>query len=440
MAKGDRGDVQKAVTQGTDYATSNLRNTQGVVNRQNLGFEQNYNRGVNNNLNDYDSMMNQYRSYLSGGPMGGQQPTSGAGNLYPRTAQAPAPGQSLVGGPHATNPNNASGIGTAVPRDAPPMGAPVGMTGSAPQGGQPGQMSAQQFIANYQAQNPEGHKQGKAGILKALQDAGYDASDYLYNGVSSGNEINLGGEKYKVLGGEGGPGSYWYQAGMDDSPGGGGGGLMNPLSGYSGFAQTGGFSPQDISNIRARAIAPIRGIYSAANADVDRQRKLQKGFSPNYTASKAKMAREQAYALSDKTTDAEAMIAGLVQSGKLAGLGGLQSGMLGAMQGQTGLYGTTPALASTFGNQVLGSTGQMLQGNQLANDIARLKMGGAQAVAQTPSNFNQVLGNISQILGIGGQVAGAVSGLGRLGRAPFGGGNTGIGRDYGVGSEPRYGG
>jgi hypothetical protein len=146
------------------------------------------------------------------------------------------------------------------------------------------------------------------------------------------------------------------------------------------------------------------------------------------------MSRDAAYATSDQTTNAEAGIAQMIQQGKLAGLGGLQSGILGGQAGASGLYGTTPGLANTFGNQVLGSTGQMLQGNQLANDISRMKMGGAANAAQVPGDFSQAMGNISQVLGLGGQVAGAVSGLGGLGGSPFGriaptGNNVSFGND-----------
>lgn len=99
------------------------------------------------------------------------------------------------------------------------------------------------------------------------------------------------------------------------------------LSGYSQFAQTGGFSPEDLSNIRARAVSPVRAMYKNAEADVDRQRALQGGYMPGYGVLKARMAREQGSAGSEAATNAEADIAQMVQSGKLAGLQGL-SGLI----------------------------------------------------------------------------------------------------------------
>jgi hypothetical protein len=166
------------------------------------------------------------------------------------------------------------------------------------------------------------------------------------------------------------------------------------------FTQTGGYSDADIGNIRARAISPIRSIYANARMNVDRQRALQGGYSPNYTAATAKMAREQSSLLSDKVGDINASIAEMVQRGKLAGATSLAplelretemrnqferdnvdavnranifnaqmplqyeqfnrqaddnefNQILQSIEGQRNLYGTTPALQSTFGNQVL---------------------------------------------------------------------------------------
>lgn len=99
------------------------------------------------------------------------------------------------------------------------------------------------------------------------------------------------------------------------------------LSGYSKFAETGGFSPEDLSAIRARSVSPIRANYANAMRDVDRQRALQGGYSPGYGVLRARMAREQGQAGAEATTGAEANIAEMVQKGKLAGLEGL-SGLI----------------------------------------------------------------------------------------------------------------
>jgi len=173
------------------------------------------------------------------------------------------------------------------------------------------------------------------------------------------------------------------------------------------IANTGGYSDADIGNIRERAISPIRSIYSSANRNLLRQKNLSGGYAPNMAAAQAKMARESSGLISGQTTNANAQIAEMVQRGKLAGATSLapleaqeasrrqsvanmnaqignQSNMFNAqnqlataqhntnvdqgiasqqdndfnkilesIKGQQSTYGTTPAWASTVGNQAL---------------------------------------------------------------------------------------
>jgi hypothetical protein len=206
----------------------------------------------------------------------------------------------------------------------------------------------------------------------------------------------------------------------------------------SDFARTGGMTQEDINNIRARGISPIRAVYGNAQRNVDRQRSLQGGYSPNYNAVTAKMAREQSSLLSDKVGDVNAGIAEMVAKNKMSGVSALsplalaESGFnsaaqgrdreermaidaynteqqnrinqmnmqnqmavnqanqqsvqqafqnaAGVNQGMTSLYGTTPALAATFGQQALAERGQNIQ--QASN------------IAQTYNNRGQLGGGV----------------------------------------------
>jgi|SRR6186713_656781 len=105
--------------------------------------------------------------------------------------------------------------------------------------------------------------------------------------------------------------------------GGGGGGAPKSFAGFQQFAQTGGFSPEDLANIRARAVSPVRAVYANAQQNVNRQRALQGGYSPGFNVLQARMAREQGQGISDAATNAEAGLAEMVQKGKLAGLQGM---------------------------------------------------------------------------------------------------------------------
>jgi hypothetical protein len=132
--------------------------------------------------------------------------------------------------------------------------------------------------------------------------------------------------------------------------GGGGGSFYGPydevLSGYRGFSQTGGFSPDDLANIRARSISPIRASYANAQREVNRNKALQGGYSPGASVLQARMAREQGQAGAEATTNAEANIAEMVQQGKLAGLGGM-AGLVGRESGGGGGGGGEDAAAET---------------------------------------------------------------------------------------------
>lgn len=171
------------------------------------------------------------------------------------------------------------------------------------------------------------------------------------------------------------------------------------------LATTGGFSEGDVSDIRARGISPIRSIYDSAERGLSRQKALSGGYSPNYGAASAKMARESSNLISQKTTDVNAGIAEMIQRGKLAAAPALASvesranelknsiaqgnaatkndfakfnvaqktnsfdNILKSIQGQQSLYGTTPALMNTLGSQTLNAA-------NIANNLAPLPRGG----------------------------------------------------------------
>ncbi len=141
------------------------------------------------------------------------------------------------------------------------------------------------------------------------------------------------------------------------------------INNLSGLARTGGYSQQDLTDLRARAISPIRAIYANAQRDIERKRALNGGYSPNYNAVTAKFAREQSDQISNQMQNANAGIAQNVAQNKLQvapqfaniaqnqdqyrndyGMKNLQQ-QLQALGGQTSLYGTTPALTATFGGQ-----------------------------------------------------------------------------------------
>lgn len=236
------------------------------------------------------------------------------------------------------------------------------------------------------------------------------------------------------------------------------GDVTKSLADLSNLADTGGYSDQDKADIRARDISPIRSIYSNAQQNAERQKALAGGYSPNFNATQASMARTEADQISGATTTANAGIAQNVAANRLAAASPYASaagaanaqqaeadqfnaniinqineanasnslyantsnasnalsaaefnsagdlsaatgnanrsdtasqfnvqaaldaaktnrGLVGnALAGKTSLYGTTPALTNTFGNQVV-QAAQLGQGQQNLNVANRNSFG-----------------------------------------------------------------
>ena len=285
--------------------------------------------------------------------------------------------------------------------------------------------------------------------------------------------------------------------------------LEEAAPGYRTFAETGGYTPQDIQELRARGTAPIRSAYSNSMMEMDRARALGgSAGSPNYIAALSRMQRELPEQLSTATTGVNAQLADAIRQGKLSGLSGLtgigtqmgglasaesgrqlqagianqgaslQAGIanqgaglqaaglnqnalnsynqaqLNSLGGQAGLYGTTPAMAATFGGQALNSMGQRLNAEQMRNqqglNLLDTQLRGTSA--QTPStpwwktalnvagSVVPYLGSAQNLLGMGG----GGNGIGSMGEQvqgmgfqdPYG--NSNIWDGYNFGNEGGY--
>lgn len=158
---------------------------------------------------------------------------------------------------------------------------------------------------------------------------------------------------------------------------------------YQNFADTGGYSPNDLGAIRSRALSPTRAVYSNAQRNVNRQKAVQGGYSPGFGTLQARMAREQGQGISDAATNAEAAIAQMVNQGKQFGT-----------QGAASLYGTTPGMAATFGNQVLGVGNQLLDAQNMQNQLQLGLIGAHQGAQQVPGKWDNTMGKIGDIAGM----------------------------------------
>lgn len=259
----------------------------------------------------------------------------------------------------------------------------------------------------------------------------------MYRGIASGagSDGGAGGGG----GGGGGGGSYTpFLIGYKDP--------FNSYTGFTEFSNTGGYSPQDMANLRARGMSPIRAAYANAEREVGRQRALQGGYSPNAFAVQARMAREMGQANADAVQNVEAGIIDARNKGRLSGLEGMfgvegqrlaadldvakynaqaqqaaqsaanagaaadadraanaaavsRADQLRALQGMTSLYGTTPAMAATFGSQLLSGIGQ-------GANFGQGMVNATTAAGQLPSQYQQNLGNINSTINTANNIAG----------------------------------
>lgn len=310
----------------------------------------NYNQGINRGFADYDSIMGGYRNFL-GMPSGGgyqsyqpyqapaqQFPTFNGGGIMGRM------GNKLVDKLKAQMPSSSGG-------------GPVD-TGGWDEGRFTQQFGRPNTVAELEALEP---KLNAAGIKLARNAQGVAGKIVLPNGqyVDVMNSAGLGGKGFQWL--------------TDDGGSGGGGGMNSPMGGWEEFARTGGFSPQDIQNMRARATGVARSVYSNAQDELARAKNLSGGYMPNFAAANSQMARQLSNNLANITQSTDADIAQMIHSGRLAGLQGMTGAQLGALGGMQGLYGTSPGLASMFGNQVLNASGQGLQGAGLYQGLGQMQ-------------------------------------------------------------------
>lgn len=182
--------------------------------------------------------------------------------------------------------------------------------------------------------------------------------------------------------------------------------LREAMPGYREFASTGGYSPQDIQELRARSTNPVRAAYGNTMMELNRARSLGgNGGATNYIAAASRAQRDLPQQLADAQTNINAQLADQIRQGRLAGLSGIESvgGKIGGLSsdeagrqlqaalanqgadlqtqqmanaaqqfglsGQAGLYGTTPGMSSMFGNQALSAYNARLGMEQARNQF-----------------------------------------------------------------------
>lgn len=122
--------------------------------------------------------------------------------------------------------------------------------------------------------------------------------------------------------------------------------------GYGNFALTGGFSPDDIRNFRARSNSVIPSYYAAQDQAIARNNAISGGGNTAAnTAARLSLSRQAAQQAGQQSINTEASLADQIRQGKLAGLAG-----------QAGVYGNVAQAGQNMGqslasNKLYGLTG-----------------------------------------------------------------------------------
>jgi len=100
------------------------------------------------------------------------------------------------------------------------------------------------------------------------------------------------------------------------------------------FAQTGGFAPGEQEAFLRRSTLPVISNYSRAKDELERQKSLQGGYMPGYTASVGRLTRQAGSAAAEAGLGANVELAKQVREGRQFGQTALQRY---ASQGLSGL-------------------------------------------------------------------------------------------------------
>lgn len=468
MAKGDHKRVQNEIDrQWNDQAQYLSTLSNRLYDTSNM-FTEGYRQGMPMNLGSYDEIMHNYRNFMQNplNPFMGYGQSAQSGYFNPMGGSGQQ-GFAPMGG------NYQQIFESLIGDRAPSLESLVAMEPELKKHGIQLEWNARRNGADIRLPNGQ-----IVDVVGGLENPDPSKRSWTWQddgpGMGQGQDFSgILGDFYKNLM-ENGGGLGWDSLFR--------GALGDAIGTFGEFSKTGGLSERDRQDLRARGEAAVRAVYGHGVDQLNRQRALQP-FSPNYNAALAKMTRDRSYANADALTMNNAEIARMVQQGRLAGAQGLTSAGLGgqaassridegnlgarlsgaaglrgmqndadamdlatagmrlnALQGMTGLYGTTPALINTFGNQVLGANNQLLGLNELRQGLGNQMIQGRLSGSQVPGNFSQAMGNIGSTLGMVGRVAGAFTGLGGLNPFSWGGGGSGNYNPGRMGYEPRLGG
>jgi len=179
----------------------------------------------------------------------------------------------------------------------------------------------------------KGYGDRAANIWQPAQDWGMGELQSIYNSIGEDG----GGGGTPGYGGEFDSSKAWWKDIADT-------GWRSPeqknagwgWGNFKNFAETGGWSPEEMADFRARSTSGIPEFYGGMRDELNRGRTVQGGYGPGYTEAGSQMARDRSRAMGEAQLGAETSLASSVREGKRWGSeqgAGVARDELGQMQG-----------------------------------------------------------------------------------------------------------
>jgi len=85
---------------------------------------------------------------------------------------------------------------------------------------------------------------------------------------------------------------------------------------FKNFAETGGWSPDEMSDFRARSTSGIPSMYGGLRDEMVRGKTIQGGYGPGYGTAQSQLARDRARSMGEASLGAETSLANSIRQGK----------------------------------------------------------------------------------------------------------------------------
>jgi hypothetical protein len=184
--------------------------------------------------------------------------------------------------------------------------------------------------------------------------------------------------------------------------------VTGSLADLSNLTQTGGYTAQGKADILARDVSPTRSIYANAQQNMNQQRALSGGYSPNFNAASLANTNAENNAISATDTAANAGIAQNVAANQIAA-GGAYAGAAGSANAATEAANLANANIVNQVNET--NVGNQLQAGEFSSgqNLAAQQTNAANAMQANQQNQNAInqINQANQSVNLQGQTTNA---------------------------------